>query len=358
MNRRDFLHPRQLAHTAGNLLGALDSVREAVEEERPADFSLVRLARRAMATTFEVLLPFGMANSTAAAEAALDEIDRLEDQLTVYRAESEVSRLNHWAASRAVAVEENLFRLLERAAQLTEETEGAFDVTAGPLIQGWGFYRKQHRVPSAEERVEMLDRIGMRHVVLDPDRRSVRFSKPGIEINLGSIGKGYALDRAAELLRAEWCLAHGLLHGGHSSVYALGSAPGNRRGWPVGIRHPWDPERRLAVVRLRDQALGTSAATFQHFEHEGRKLGHILDPRTGWPAEGLAAASVAAATAAEADALATAFFVLGIDKAKAYCASHPGIGAVLLPQPEGAAPVFLNLTRDSDGSYLFSDGSH
>src|SRR5207245_854365 len=114
-------------------------------------------------------------------------------------------------------------------------------------------------------------------------------------------------------------------------------------GWPVGIRHPWNPKRRLAVTWLRDRALGTSAATFQHLEHEGRKLGHILDPRTGWPAEGIASASVLAPTAAEADALATAFFILGIEKAKTYCENHPNIGAVLLPAEESATPVSFGL---------------
>jgi thiamine biosynthesis lipoprotein len=112
----------------------------------------------------------------------------------------------------------------------------------------------------------------------------------------------------------------------------------------VGIRHPWEPERRLGVLRLRDRALATSAATFQHLEYNGRKLGHILDPRNGWPAEGLASATVLAPTAAEADALATALFILGVDGARGYCARRPEVGAVLLPQGEDARPVVLNLS--------------
>ena len=115
---------------------------------------------------------------------------------------------------------------------------------------------------------------------------------------------------------------------------------------PGGIRHPWKPEQRLAIAWLRDRALGTSAATYQHLEHEGRRLGHILDPRTGWPAESLASASVLAPTAAEADALATAFFILGVDKARLYCKNHPEIGAVLLPAGESASPVILGPAAD------------
>src|SRR5262249_14969420 len=160
--------------------------------------------------------------------------------------------------------------------------------SAGALIKAWGFYRGPRRVPPEPERRSVLGRVGMRHVVLDPEQRTVRYLRNGLEINLGSIGKGYALDRAARLLREHWNVTAGLLHGGHSSVYAIGSEPGRADGWGVGLRHPWDPARRLAVVRLRDRALGTSAATFQYLEYNGRKLGHLLDPRSGWPAEGMA----------------------------------------------------------------------
>jgi thiamine biosynthesis lipoprotein len=200
-------------------------------------------------------------------------------------------------------------------------------------------------VPAPAERGEVLTRVGMKNVVLDHDKRTVRYLRPGLEINLGSIGKGYALDRVAEILRGRWNIGTALLHGGHSSVYAMGNGPGDDRGWAVGIRHPWERERYLGVVRLRDRALGTSAATFQHLEYKGRKLGHILDPRSGWPAEGLAGVSVVAPTAAEADALSTAFFVLGEEQARAYCESHPGVGAVLLPDGRDA-PVAIGLAPD------------
>src|SRR5439155_6034642 len=106
-----------------------------------------------------------------------------------------------------------------------------------------------------------------------------------------------------------------------------------------GLKHPWDEERRLGQVWLRDRALGTSAATFRHLEYNGRKLGHNLDPRDGWPAEGIASTTVLAPTATEADALATAFFVLGVEKTRAYCETHPAIGAVLLPDAPDATPV-------------------
>jgi FAD:protein FMN transferase len=298
-----------------------------------------------MATTFEVCIPFGAVGALAAAQSALDLIDDLEAQMSVYRSDSEVSRINRLAADGPISVDKDLFSLLERAARITAETQGAFDITAGPLIKSWGFYSRSHRVPSALERAEVLDRVGMGNVVLDPVRQTIQYRRAGVEINLGSIGKGHALDRASGMLRKEWGVESALLHGGHSSVYAMGAAPGDDE-WRVGIRHPWRAGERLAIVRLRDRALATSAATFQHLEHEGRKLGHILDPRTGWPAEKIASASVLAPSAAEADALATAFFILGVEAARDYCASHPHVGAVMLPAGELASPVVFGLTSD------------
>jgi thiamine biosynthesis lipoprotein len=345
MNRRDFLAPRHLARSAGHVIGAIDELRPRLPEHSPAEFALLRFTRRAMATDFEIALPLGTPGATAAAESALEEIDRLEAQLTVYRDDSEISRINQQAATEAVAAEERLFELLELSARLTAETGGAFDVTAGAIVKAWGFFRGPRRVPAPDELAEALARVGMRHVELDAERRTVHFRRPGVEFNLGSIGKGYALDRAAELLADRWGVRSGLLHGGHSSVYAMGTEPGDGRGWAVGLCHPWQPERRLALVRLRDRALGTSAATFRHLEYNGRKLGHILDPRTGWPAEGMASTSVVAPTAAEADALATAFYIQGMEAARAYCATHPDIGAVLLA--EGARePVVVGLESE------------
>jgi thiamine biosynthesis lipoprotein len=344
MHRRDFLRPRHLALSAGQVLGALHEFNQAPAAAEEG--VLLRLSRRAMATTFAVLLPFDTPHPTLLGAAVFGLLDELEDQLTVYRDTSEVCGLNRLAASRAVPVEPRLFDLLSRSARISEETEGAFDVTAGALIKAWGFFRGPRRVPAEGERQRAVTCVGMQHVALAPESRSVRFLRPGLELNLGSIGKGYALDRVAEMLRSQWHLRSGLLHGGFSSVHAIGSPPDDPAGWQVGIRHPWDAERRLAVVRLRNRALGNSAATYQHLEHEGRMLGHVLDPRTGWPAAGIASASVIAATAADADALSTAFYVGGQDLARRYCAAHPEVGALLLPEGDAAEPVVLNLTPD------------
>lgn len=307
------------------------------------DVAVLRASRRAMATLFEVMLPFGSPLAQQAAESALDLIDELEGQLTIFRDHSEVSQLNATAADGPVEVERRLFELLEFAAHITRQTQGAFDIATGALTRAWGFYRREGRVPTPLERSQAMAQTGTRFIALDRDRRTVRYLRQGLEINLGSIGKGYALDRVAERLGEEWHVTSALVHGGASSVRAIGTPLGQPRGWPVAIKHPWLPERRLGTVHLDGCGLGTSAATFQHFEYNGRKLGHLLDPRTGWPAEGMDQVSVVAPTAAEADALSTAFFVLGVEPTARFCQTRPDIGVVMLPAGQDR-PVTFNLT--------------
>ncbi len=323
MNRRQFLHPSRLANLAAPALGIADELESSEESSASA---LLRFARRAMATTFEVIVPFDTPSASEFAQTALDEIDRLEAQLSVFRDPSEVCRLNAQAAHHPVRVEQNLFDLLARAEKIHRDTEGAFDISVGALIKTWGFFRRAGRVPSPEERADVRERIGMTHVVLDAARLTVFYQRQGLEINLGSIGKGYAIDRAAPHIAAP----NFLLHGGHSSVLAFGNETPTSNGWTIGLTDPERPQCRRGLLHLRNRAMATSAATFQHFEHSGRKLGHILDPRTASPAEGMMCATVTAPTAAVADALATAFFILGIDKARAYCEAHHEIGAALI----------------------------
>ncbi|MSQ96534.1 MAG: FAD:protein FMN transferase [Gemmataceae bacterium] len=338
MNRREFLQPKRLANLAAPVLGVVDELETPVSSSDPV---LLRFARQAMATTFEVVLPFDTPSAGDIAQAALDEIDRLEAQLTVYRDTSEVSRLNAKAAFHPVHVEKNLFDLLVLADKLQRETEGAFDISVGALIKTWGFHRREGRVPTPEERAAVRERIGMQHIRLDADRQTVFFQRQGIEINLGSIGKGFAIDCAAQLLLPSSHRGRGaggeggapasfLIHGGHSSILARGNESPTSRGWTIGITDPERPQCRRALLHLCNRAMATSAVTYQHIEHEGKKLGHLLDPRTAWPADGILSATVTAPTAAEADALATAFFILGVEKARAYCVSHPDIGAALI----------------------------
>jgi thiamine biosynthesis lipoprotein len=308
------------------------SPKEAAEDIND-EYLLLRFRRGAMATTFEVALPACYSPyAWDAAEAALDVIDALEAQLTVYREDSEVSRINATAATRAIEVETRLFDLLIRCAQWGVASGGAFDIACGTLIKAWGFYRRMGRVPSAEERIQAMQCSGLRHLVFDPERHTIRFRRQGLELNLGSVGKGYALDQAGQCLRQDWNITQALLHGGGSSILALGTSPCCERGWPIRLRHPYDPHGHLGTVYLQNAALGVSAATFQYFEYRGQKLGHVLDPRCGWPAQGVACAAAIAPTAAQADALSTAAFVLGPAGAERLTRLYPELSLIVLPE--------------------------
>jgi thiamine biosynthesis lipoprotein len=311
---------------------------------RASSGDLLKASRPGMGSYFEIRLPARTPAGVDLATRALDLIDALEVQLTVYRDTSEVSRLNATAHLGPVAVEPGLFALLERAVALGHATGGAYDVTMGALSVAWGFFKGPKRVPDPETLAEARARSGQHHLRLDPERRTIAFDRPGVIINLGSIGKGYALDRAAALIRDYWWPTPALLHGGQSSLYALGSPPDRLGGrWEIAVPHPTDPARMLGVLQLRNRGLGTSGAAIQQFEVNGRRYGHILDPRTGEPADGgPISVTVLAPTAAEADALSTAFYLLGPEGAASYLAARPEVGALFVL--DGPRVVSLNLT--------------
>jgi thiamine biosynthesis lipoprotein len=289
-----------------------------------------------MGSYFEVRLPAATPGAVDLACRALDLIEALEAQLTVYRDDSEISRLNQTAHRGPVPVERGLFELLETAVALSSETDGAYDVTSGALSEAWGFVRGPKRVPDEATLSSARSRTGYVHLRLDSSSSTVRFHREGMRINLGSIGKGYALDRAASLIRDYWWPTPALLHGGRSSLFALGSPPGQLGGrWEIALRNPCEPQSTLGILRLRNRGLGTSGAAFQHFVVDGRVYGHIIDPRSGMPASGPASVTVLAPTAAVADALSTAFYLLGPEAAEAYTAKHPDVGVVIVEQPDG-----------------------
>ncbi|HZL88793.1 MAG TPA: FAD:protein FMN transferase, partial [Pirellulaceae bacterium] len=200
-SRRDFLTGRAAVRALGDVRDRLAPPLPPPESEQASRSYLVSVSRDAMACTFEIALNAGQyPGGTDAAVAALDLVDRLEQQLTIYRDDSEVSRLNQRAAAEPVVVERGLFDLLLQAKQLHDETGGAIDITSGPLTKVWGFFRRQGQLPTQREIDEALSQIGSQWLELDAAARTVRFARPGMELNLGAIGKGYALDRAADYL--------------------------------------------------------------------------------------------------------------------------------------------------------------
>jgi thiamine biosynthesis lipoprotein len=263
----------------------------------------VLVARNAMATRFEFALHGAdPVRLRAAAEEALDEVDRLEDLLSLYRPHTDVARVNAGAADGPVRVSPEVFHLLRRAFALTVVTDGAFDVTAAPLVKAWGFVGGSGARPEPARFAEARRCVGPRLVALDETAFTVRFTRPGVMLDLGSLGKGFALERAAELLR-EAGVTSALLHGGTSTVVALG-APPDAEAWSVAL-----PDGRS--IGLRDEVLSVSATWGKSFREGGRTFGHVLDPRSGEPVTGERMAAVALPSATESDALSTALLVLG-----------------------------------------------
>ena len=324
----------------------------------PVAGSTVRLAQRSMACEFACALNPGDRSRVVHAGDALAVVHELEGQLSIYRPDSAVSRLN--AAGAEEEVEPGLFGLLERAGALAALTGGAFTPVAGRLVRLWREARASGTLPDEARAADAARSCDAANLVLDPATRGVRLER-GAEIDLGGIGKGYALDRAAERL-AEQGVSGFLLHGGRSSVLARGDHAGPDGeplgGWPIGLGDPHRTTRRLGTVLLTDRAMATSGSNVQFFRHGGRRYGHLLDPRTGRSVDpdrpgGLIGATAFADSAADADALSTAFYVLGHERATAFLDANPRFGGILVAPPVG--PRLPVTVRNLDPASLFLD---
>ena len=217
----------------------------------------------------------------------------------------------------------------------SEASGGDFDITVGPLMKLWGFFRGQGRLPSQTEIGQVEKRIGYQHVHLDAARRTIRFDVSGMELDLGGIAKGYAVDRAADILRADGITA-ALISSGSSSIYALGSPPGER-GWKITVRDPFHEDKPADVFHLQNFALSTSGNYEKFFKINGKIYCHIMDPHTGWPVQNMLSTVAAVPTGVETEALTKTFFVGGVEKSRLFLATHPNaIGICYQPgdQPQ------------------------
>jgi FAD:protein FMN transferase len=281
-----------------------------------------------------------------------EEIDRLDAQMSNYQPASELSEINSEAAKRAVIVEPKLFGLIQDSMRLSEETGGAFDITVGPLLKAWGFFRGRGRVPSDRELAEVMRRVGYRHVRLDAQRRLIRFDAPGIELDLGAIAKGYALDRAAEILRSNG-IRQALVSCGTSSFDALGAPPGEK-GWKISIRDPYDKRKAADAVLLRNFSLSVSGNYEKFFTLHGRTYSHIFNPRTGRPVEDMLSTAVLAPSGETTDALSTSFYVLGPQGAGALLRIQPNV-TVIFYQPGSSGGAYKRVVRRSSAYRLPPD---
>jgi thiamine biosynthesis lipoprotein len=282
---------------------------------------LQRFYHQAMATTFEVVIVHEDDRYAGqAARAAFGEVDRLEAELSRFLENSDISRINNLPANRPLRLGLPAFECLQISNKVCAETDGAFDVTIGPLLSCWHARDETPRTPSEEQLRFAREHTGMHLLKLDEAEHTVELLTSPVQIDLGGIGKGYAVDRMAELLR-EWSIDTALISGGYSSVLAL-NAPPDTKDWPVTLSHPGNCKQILSRLHLQNRAISASGL------QKGR---HIIDPRTAQPAEGRLAAWASAADAATADVLSTAFMVMAPDEIRKYCLRHPDVlGMVIL----------------------------
>ena len=280
----------------------------------------LRRAHYLMGTIFEIEVYHPrIAQAEAVIELAFQEVRRADELMSHYREESELSRLNREGAHRPVVLHADLYSLLQISQRYTEETAGAFDIATNSLTAAWRMAEQRGRPLDAQELTAARTRMGAGRLVFEDSARTVRYDRAGVRIDLGAIAKGWAVDRAAGVLRTHG-IAAGLISAGTSTYCAIGAPPG-AEGWSIGIRNPrytaemyesGEATALLSVVDLRDMSLSTSSSSEQYFEIQGKRYSHILDPRSGEPAQGLASVTVIAPSATESDALSTAVFVLGV----------------------------------------------
>jgi thiamine biosynthesis lipoprotein len=270
-----------------------------------------------MGSTYSVVV-YGSdeARLRAAVQDASDEARRLDNLLSNYIQASEWSQVNREASRKPVRISTELFQLLSACVDYSRESDGAFDITVGPLMKVWGFYKGSGHLPHRAEVRGAMAAVGYRNLLLDAENHTVRFAKEGVEIDPGGIGKGYAVDKMVAVLKDDG-VTSALVSASGSSIYGLG-APPNEAGWKIKIRDPKDASKIVAEVMLHDSSLSTSGNYEKFFFAEGKMYSHIMDPRTGYPSEGMLAVSVVSPKTIDSEAWCKPYYIRG----RAWAAQH------------------------------------
>ncbi|MEW6244450.1 MAG: FAD:protein FMN transferase [Bacillota bacterium] len=264
-----------------------------------------------------------------AVQAAFAEMRKIEALASAYISGSDVWKVNN-SPGQMIEVSADTLAIIQLAQQVSEQTDGAFDISVFPLVQLWGIGKKDEYVPTESEVAAVVASVDFRKIRIDADKLLVGIPEGGMGIDLGGVAKGYAADRAAAVL-AEHGIKHALINAGGNVVVMGGKPDGSL--WRVGIQDPRDPNGYIAVVRMNTGTVVTSGDYERYFIKDGKRYHHIFDPRTGQPAAaGVIAVSVTAPTSAQADAYSTALFVMGVDKGMKLVESLPDIEAIFVTE--------------------------
>lgn len=348
-SRRDFLS-RPLGQDGSGKDRPLQDFSQSV----PVAGATVHVATTAMACEFAVIMNAGSHQQAHSVSEALQVCANIEDWLSRYRPESDLSKVNQNGWQEAVKVCPSLFQLLQQALKFYDQTEGAFDIASGSLMELWRRCRSENRIPDESERESVVQASGSSFVELNEETSSVKLNSDSVQLDPGAIGKGFALDEARRWMNILPDTPQDfMIHGGHSSLIAVG-AHDDLGGWPVGIGNPLLTQKRLGTLLLKDRSMSTSGSNIQFFRHEGKRYGHILDPRTGRPVQESLSVTVVAESAMLADVLSTAFYVLGPSNSLKILDRFPNVGVIFVPPPEKGTKI-RPIVEGIDSELLFWD---
>jgi len=276
----------------------------------------------------------------AALDAVMEEMHRIDRSMSPFKPESELSRINQEAARAPVPVSKEMFELIARSVEFSKLSEGAFDITFAGV--GYMFDYRNGIKPTAEKIAAALPGINYRHIRLDRRRRTIRFARDGVRIDLGGIAKGYAVDNCVALLKSRGVKEALVMAGGDSRVL------GDRRGrpWMIGIRDPRRKEDMVAMLPLVDAAISTSGDYERCFEADGVRYHHILDPRTGKSAFGVRSVTIIGPDATTTEGISKSVFIMGPERGIRFAESLPGIDAVVI-DGDGNMHYTAGLRRES-----------
>jgi FAD:protein FMN transferase len=300
------------------MIGAAEAASQTADESREY--------RYLMGTSVQVRA-FGSDEGTRKAAinegfAALAEVDRL---MSNYRDDSELALVNGSAARAIVSVSDPMFSVLEAARRVSSASNGAFDITVGPLVRLWGLHDKKAHVPTVAELSAVRPLVDYRNVLLDAEHRTIHFARQGVELDLGGIAKGFGVEIAADVLRRRGL--SGFIDAG-GNQYLVGTPPG-KRTWTVGIKDPDVHDRVMGVVETPEISVSTSADYSNFLVANGRRYGHILDPHTLEPSAGALSVTILSRDGTLADAMSKAAFILGPKVGLAVVDSFPGMSAII-----------------------------
>lgn len=284
---------------------------------------------------------------------AEQEIRRLENLLSITLENSEISKLNAAAGKEPVAISNETITLLNAGINLGAMAGGAFDIAISPVVKAWGFTEEEHRVPTKEELAALLPLTDPDDIILDSGKAYLQ--KEGMAVDLGGIAKGYASDKVADLLKGKGVSSAIFSLGGN--VYGIGTKPDGEK-WEVALANPLDVNDYCGIISVENQAVVTSGGYQRYFEENGKRYHHIIDPKTGYPAEsGLLSVTIISESGTEADVLSTALYVMGLEKALDFWKENDMFEAIFITEEgevvatEGADACFAFEGRDNDFTY-------